>query len=221
MSLTVHHLHVSQSERIPWLCEELGIDYDLKTYNRAPLMAPPEYKALHPAGTAPIIQNGSLTLAESCACIEYICHKHGEGKLFLPPTHPAYADFLYWWHWADGTLMPGLSRLLAAHSGGLGDDNMMVAFANDRFKRAMGSLNERLSDNEWIAGDEFTVADIMAVFPLTTFRHFYPYSLQEQGNILKYLERIGGRKAYQKAMKKCDPEMELVLGPDPPKKAHV
>ena len=76
--LIVHHLRVSQSERIPWLCEELGIDYELKLYKRDPLVAPPEYKALHPAGSAPTIEHGDLVLAESGACVEYICHKLGD-----------------------------------------------------------------------------------------------------------------------------------------------
>ncbi|KAF7377470.1 putative glutathione S-transferase [Mycena sanguinolenta] len=102
-TLTVHHLNISQSERIPWLCEELAIPYEPKTYKRAPIFAPPELKALHPSGAAPIIQDGDLTLAESGACIEYIAHRHAGGALFLPPTHPAYAQFVCWWHWANGT----------------------------------------------------------------------------------------------------------------------
>ncbi|MEA2847549.1 MAG: glutathione S-transferase, partial [Rhodospirillaceae bacterium] len=55
--LTVHHLGKSQSERIVWLCEELGIPYELKRYERLPvtMLAPPEYKALHPLGAAPVI----------------------------------------------------------------------------------------------------------------------------------------------------------------------
>ncbi len=108
MGLVVHHLHVAQSERVVWLCEELGLDYELRTYTRAAsMMAPAEYKALHRAGTAPVVQDGDLTLAESGACIEYISHRHGGGWLFLPPAHPAYADFLYWWHWNQRHLPAG------------------------------------------------------------------------------------------------------------------
>ena len=70
--LTVHHLGKSQSERIVWLCEELGIEYELKCYPRSPVLAPPEYKALHPIGAAPVITDGELVLAESGAIVEYI-----------------------------------------------------------------------------------------------------------------------------------------------------
>ena len=70
--LTVHHLGKSQSERIVWLCEELGFPYELKLYARAPLLAPADYKALHPVGTAPVITDGDLVLAESGAIVQYI-----------------------------------------------------------------------------------------------------------------------------------------------------
>ena len=53
--LTVHHLGKSQSERIVWLCEELGLPYELKVYDRDKVtrLAPSDYKALHPLGAAP------------------------------------------------------------------------------------------------------------------------------------------------------------------------
>ena len=217
MTLTIHHLQVSQSERIPWLCEELGVGYQLKLYKRAPLLAPPEYKALHHTGAAPVIQDGDLTLAESGACIEYISHKHANGGLFLQPTNPAYADFLYWWHWVNGTFQPSLSRAMTVRSAKLGDDSPLAFIAKDRLERALRALDERLRDNEWLAGSEFTAADVMLMFSLTTMRYFSPYSLAEHGNVLQYIGRISQREAYQRAMKKSDPDMELVLGPDPPK----
>lgn len=87
--LTIHHLGRSQSERIIWLCEELGVPYELKRYKRDPvtILSPPELKALHPLGAAPIITDGKLVLAESEAIIEYIIAKYGGGRLALGVTH--------------------------------------------------------------------------------------------------------------------------------------
>jgi glutathione S-transferase len=174
-------------------------------------------------GAAPVIQDstdgGQLTLAESGACMEYICHRHGQGRLFVKPSDQAYPSFLYWWHWANGSFQPTLSRIMTIRSSGIGDGNdhnPILAVTNDRFKRALQSMDERLKDNDWLAGSQFTVADIMVVFSLTTYRYVVAYSLAEYGNILQYLKRVGQREAYQKAMSKCDPGMELVLGPDPP-----
>ncbi|KAK0733569.1 putative glutathione S-transferase [Lasiosphaeria miniovina] len=224
MVLTIHHLGVSQSERLLWLCEELGVKYELKTYKRAPLLAPPEYKALHPAGTSPVIQDddGSdklVTLAESSACVEYVSHKHGGGQLFLGPSHPQYADFLYWFHFANGTFMPALSRVMASSLPGADSSSPMAGMARERFAKGLAALNNRLRDNEWLAGGaEFTAADIMAVFPLTTMRYYFPYSLAEHPNITKYLERVGQRPAYQRAMKIGDPDMQPLLAAEAPAK---
>jgi hypothetical protein len=76
--LIVHHLGKSQSERIVWLCEELVIPYELKCYARDPvtMLAPPDYKALHPIGAAPVITDGEVVLAESGAVVEYIIAKY-------------------------------------------------------------------------------------------------------------------------------------------------
>ncbi|KAI0469860.1 glutathione S-transferase [Xylariaceae sp. FL0804] len=219
MTLTVHHLQISQSERIPWLCEELGVPYELKLYKRSPVLAPPEYKALHPLGTAPIVHdsNGDTTLAESCAIIEYICHRHGGGKLFASPSDANYADFLFWWHWADGSFMSAVGRKMTNSMAGLADDHFLVTFGDERMRAALQTLDQTLGKREWVAGPEFSAADVMVVFPLTTMRYFAPYSLAGYENILAYLQRVGERPAYQRAMKKGDPDMGLVLGPDAPK----
>src|ERR1700760_1864190 len=88
--LIVHHLGKSQSERIVWLCEELGLPYELKHTARDPvtMLAPADYKALHPIGAAPVIIDGDLVLAESGAIVEYISGKYGNGRLVLPASHP-------------------------------------------------------------------------------------------------------------------------------------
>src|SRR5665213_1275726 len=102
--LTVHHLGKSQSERIVWLCEELGIPYELKNYARdkVTMLAPADYKALHPIGAAPVITDGDVVLAESGAVVEYILARYGKGRLTLAADHPDFAPFLYWFHFANG-----------------------------------------------------------------------------------------------------------------------
>ena len=112
--LTVHHLRRSQSERIVWLCEELGLDYVLKCYARDPttMLAPPEYRALHPMGTAPVITDGDVVLAESGAIVDYIIAKYGNGRLAHSSDHPDFAQYLFWFHYANGTLQLQMMRKL-------------------------------------------------------------------------------------------------------------
>ena len=211
--LTVHHLGKSQSERIVWLCEELEIPYELKRYARDPvtMLAPPDYKALHPIGTAPVITDGDFVLAESGAIVDYIMAKYGNGRLALRPDHPDFAQFLYWFHFANGTLQAGMGRLMILNRLKLAEDNPMLVASRGRTDRAFDLVDARVRDAEYLAGDSFTTADIIIGFSLTTMRYFQPYNLSRCPNVMNYLGRIGARAAYQRAIEKDDPRIALLL----------
>ena len=195
--LTVHHLGVSQSERIIWLCEELEIPYELKLHKRSPMLSPPEVKALHPLGAAPIIQDGSLTLAESEAVAEWVVYKHGDGRLVLPPSHPNYADYLYWYHFANGSLQPGISRMGMMRLAGANVESDIFKALDGKRNNYIKLVDDRLkATNNWLAGGEFTLADIMTVFTCTRMRVFSPFDLESYTNILAYLQRVAKRPAY-------------------------
>ena len=211
--LTVHHLGRSQSERIVWLCEELGIPYALKRYERLPvtMLAPPEYKALHPLGAAPVITDGDVVLAESAAIIDYIAAKHGKGRLAVAADHPDFASFLYWFHFANGTLQPATGRNMILARLRLPVDNPIHLAMKGRLDLALGMVEARLGKVDYFAGRDFTTADIMIVFTLTTMRYFLPFDLAPYPGILAYLQRIAQRDAYRRAMQKGDPDMALLL----------
>ena len=211
--LTVHHLGISQSERIVWLCEELGIPYELKHYKRQPvtMLAPPEIMALNPLGSAPVITDAELVLAESGAIMEYIIAKYGEGRLALGPSHPDFAQYLYWFHFANGNLQPAMGRSMVLRRLNLPADNPIAVAMTGRLERALRLVEKRLGAVPYFAGNEFTAADIISVFSLTTMRFFMPVDLAPYPNVLRYLQRIGARPAYQRAMKKGDPEMTPML----------
>jgi glutathione S-transferase len=211
--LTVHHLGKSQSERIVWLCEELGLPYELKLYDRDPVtrLAPPEYKALHPMGAAPVIDDDGVVLAESGAIIEYLIARYGNGRLVLAPDHPDFPHFVYWFHFANGTLQPATGRNMILSRLDLPHDNPMLRAMNARLDLALGQVQSRLAKVDYFAGSEFTTADIMIVFTLTTMRLFLPFGLAPYPAILGYLQRIGRRDAYQRAMRKGDPDLTPLL----------
>ena len=211
--LTVHHLGKSQSERIVWLCEELEIPYELKRYARdaKTMLAPPDYKALYPIGTAPVITDGDVVLAESGAVVEYIIAKYGDGRLTLRADDPDFAQFLYWFHFANGTLQANMGRLMLLNRLKLASDNPILAATKARVDLAFDGVDARTRVADYLAGHAFTSADIMIGFSLTTMRHFQPYDLARCPNIVRYLARIGARPAYRRAMEKGDPGMTLLL----------
>jgi glutathione S-transferase len=209
--LTVHHLGISQSDRIVWLCEELGIRYDLKLYQRDPQtrLAPADYRALTPFGTAPVITDGNLVLGESAAIIEYIIATYGDGRLAIRPGAPHYPDYLFWYHFANGSLMPAAMVDMIAQL--MASDNPLMGALRERLDRAYSQIEARLGATPYLAGPDFTAADIISVFPLTTMRLFAPRDLTPYPSIRAYLQRIAARPAFQRAMAKADPGLEVPL----------
>jgi glutathione S-transferase len=203
--LTVHHLGASQSERIGWLCEELGIPYELVRYEReASGAAPPAYKALHPAGTAPIMTDCKTVLAETGAVMEYIVRRHGGGRLMPGPEDADYTDFLFWFHYGNGSMVPAFMMDVVAK-------RLNAPSISGRTDNAFRLVEARLGAAEWFAGDRFTAADIMMLFPLTSARAFSGRDISGSPNLLAYLKRVGERAAYKAAMAKAEPNRAPLL----------
>lgn len=228
--LTVHHLGISQSERILFLCEELSIEYSIVHHTRDPLAAPQSLKDVpgNATGKAPFIEDpeSGITLQESGAICEYILAKHAAGQLDGRPHgkrlfkifgEEAYPDYLYWLHWSNSTFQALLDRFTFFDIGQVPEDNVGYQWLTTSLHQTLALLDEHLVKNKWLAGQDFTAADIMTVFSLTTKRQFGPLvSYMKYPHILRYLENIGERPAYQRAMKKGDPEMKLFLGAEAP-----
>jgi glutathione S-transferase len=202
--LTIHHLRISQSERIVWLAEELGLEYELKLYNRDPetRLAPAELKALHPMEIAPLIEDDGLLLGESGAIVEYIVGKYAPGTALVPgPDHPDFADHLYWFHFANATFMTNGMMQIAVGAAGA----QMPKLLARRISNAWTRIEQRLGEADYFGGAQLTTADIMMGFQLTTSRAFNGMSIADKPNLKAYLQRIGAREAYQGAMARAEP----------------
>jgi glutathione S-transferase len=209
--LTVHHLGVSQSDRIVWLCEELGIPYELKLYQRDPGLAPAAYKALTPYGTAPAITDGALALGESGAIIDYIIAKYGEGRLAVAADQPNFTDYLFWFHFSNGTMMAALMADLTVRLATGAAPPAAASFITDRIDRSYEIVEERLGEVPFFAGDAFTAADIMMLFPLTSMRMFNPRDFTPYPHLRAYLGKIAERPAFIAAMAKAEPGKPIQL----------
>ena len=205
--ITVYHLSSSRSERIVWLMEELGLEYQLELFQReASGAAPAPMKAIHALGKAPIVRDGDTVLAESGAIVDYIVHRHAMGRLALPPEHPAYARYLYWLHFAEGSLMSLLLIALVLSRVPEATASPVTGRVRDRMKQMLSFVDAQIGPGPWFAGAEFTAADVMMVFPFTTMRHFLAYDIEPYANIVAYLARIEARPAYQRAMALAGPK---------------
>lgn len=207
--ITIYHLSSSRSERIVWLMEELGLDYKLEVFQREPNGAAPQpMKDMHALGKAPLIRDGDTVLAESGAIVDYIVHRHADGRLAMSAKAPEYARYIYWLHFAEGSLMSLMLIALVLSRVPEASESPVRTRVLDRMKQMLAFVNAEIGAGPYFSGASFTAADIMMTFPFTTMRHFLDYDLAPYPNILAYLKRIESRPAYRKAMARAGPNPE-------------
>jgi glutathione S-transferase len=206
--ITVCHLSTSRSERIVWLLEELGVPYELEWHQReATGAAPAAMREIHPVGKAPIIRDGELVLAESGAIVEYIVQRHGNGRLGVPPASPCYSQYLYWTHFAEGSLMTLMLIALVLSRVPEAKESPVKERIGKRLRQMLAFVDGELAGREYFVSAGFTAADVMMVFPFTTMRRYLDYDIAPYGNITAYMRRIESRPAYVKAMTIAGPDV--------------
>lgn len=229
MVLTIHHLGLSQSERVLFLLEELGVEYNLVKHDREPSMAPKAFKSLpgNKTGQAPFIEDpeAGVTLSESGAISDYILAKYAsESKVKLSKDigEPGYVDYIYYFHFANSTLQPAMASAMLLSLIKAPEDHMMVQYVNGGLQKYLGLLNDHLGEHKWLAGDDFTAADCMMIYTLTTKRYYGPLVTYDNfPHIVRYLGDIGNRPGYKRALEKGDPEMQPLLGAEAPEKSLI
>jgi glutathione S-transferase len=167
LTVTVYHLSESRSERIVWLLEELSTPYQLVEFKRlVPSMeAPPEYRALHPMGTSPMIGDDGQILIESGTIVEYILERYGSGRLVPPRKTPEHTRYLQWMHFSEGMAMSGLmNEGLLLMNGADPAQSSILGSLRRRNDRMMDYIDGELGRSRYFAGDEFSAADIMMTF---------------------------------------------------------
>ena len=212
--IVVHHLNNSRSQRVLWLLEELGVPYEIKRYQRDPktLLAPPELRAVHPLGKAPVVTDGDLVLAESGAIIEYLIERYGNGR-FIPEVGSAdRLRYTYWLHYAEGSAMPPLLLKLVFDRieespapffvrpilrGVAG--KVKQRFVLPQLKLHLDFLEHELGAAHWFAGAQLSGADIQLSFPLESAEARVGLD-PAHPSLRGFLARIHARPAYQRAL---------------------
>ena len=217
--ITVHHLNNSRSQRILWLLEELGLDYEIKKYQRDPktMLAPPELRAVHPLGKSPVISDGDLVVAESGAIIEYLVGRDG-GTRFVPAAgSPDKLRYTYFLHYAEGSAMPPLLMKLVFDRIETAPMPFFVkpvarsiarkvkgSFIMPQILQHLAFLEAELGKSTWFAGEEFTAADIQLSFVIEAAASRGGLD-EKYPKLTAYLQRIHARPAYQRALERGGP----------------
>ncbi|MBV7336211.1 glutathione S-transferase [Chloroflexi bacterium TSY] len=211
--ITLHHLENSRSQRILWLLEEMGIEYEVKRYKRDPQtrLAPPELKAVHPLGKSPVITDGERVVAETGFIIDYLLEQHGNGKLLPAAGTDEHLRYRYWLYAGEGSVMPPLvmytvfgaiekppvpffirpiSKLISAQ--------VKKKYLDPTLEAHLQQMESELDKSQWFAGNELTGADIMLIYPLEAAQA--RAGLEKYPNLNAFIERVHARPAYQKAL---------------------
>jgi glutathione S-transferase len=214
--IVLHHLEHSRSQRIAWLLEEFGLPYEIKRYKRNPktMLAPPELRAVHPLGKAPIVEDDGRVLIESGAIIDELITRYGADSGLRPaegtPDHLRYSTFL---HFAEGSQMPPLllrlvfSRIVEMSPALLRPLTKAIAapvnkgFIAPNIKSQLDFLNGELSARPWFAGDAFSGADIQMSFPMEMAQQRGGLD-QRWPKLVGFLDAIRARPAYVRAKAK-------------------
>jgi glutathione S-transferase len=217
--IIVHHLNNSRSQRILWLLEELGLDYEIKKYERdlKTMLAPPELRAIHPLGKSPVITDGDTMVAESGAIIEYLIERYGKGRFIPAAGTPEKLRYTYFMHYAEGSAMtPLLMKLVfdkvasspmpffakpiakgIAHK-------VTSSYISPQIVQHLKYMESELATRDWFAGDELTGADFQVTFVLEAasarggLGDKYP-------KLNAYLKRVHARPAYQRGLERGGP----------------
>lgn len=199
--ITVHHLNNSRSQRILWLLEELGIDYEIAKYQRdaETNLAPPELLKIHPLGKSPVITDGELTIHESAAIVDYLINRYGNGSLQPKPGTDDHVHYVEWMHYAEGSAM--LPLLLNMYTSRLGDAAApLTPRITSEINNHFSFMNNALEGREYFVGSNLTGADIMLSFPLEAAAT--TGALGDMPNLAAFVERMWARPAYLAALEK-------------------
>jgi glutathione S-transferase len=213
--IKVHHLNDSRSQRVLWLLEELGLDYEVIRYERDPgsRLAPPALIAVHPLGKSPVIEDGDIKVAETGAVVEYLLETYGVGRLRPAAGTEDGRRFTYWLHYAEGSAMPPLLlklvfSMLPQRAPGLVKPlvkgiaaKTLTSFVDPQLRTHVGFWEDELGRSEWFAGDQFTAADIMMSFPVEAGAD-RAFDAETKPRLKAFLEKIHARPAYRRALER-------------------
>ncbi|MBB3859070.1 glutathione S-transferase [Novosphingobium hassiacum] len=201
MSIIVHHLNNSRSQRILWLLEELGVDYEIRHYQRDPEtnLAPPELKAVHPLGKSPLLEIDGRVIEESGAIVQVLCDRYGNGAWLPEAGSDDALRHLELTHFAEGSAMTPI--LLQLYTSRLGDAAApLTPRITEQLAATFGYMEQILRPSGHFVGDDWTGADVMMSFPAEVAL------MQGQGanfpKLAAFVASIHARPAWQRAREK-------------------
>lgn len=200
MTLKLHHLNASRSQRIVWLLAELGVPHEIVHYKRNEVtnLAPPDLLKIHPMGKSPLLEDGDVVIAETGAIAEYLMGRYDTDYHLHPrPTSPDFPRYLEWVHAAEGAVfLPGLLQVYFARVDMTGNPAQAMMAAER--EKAAATIEAHLSKYPYFAGERFTAADCLMGFQI--LMSDAQGVLENRPATKAWLEKMKARPGWQKMM---------------------
>ncbi|MEM7268645.1 MAG: glutathione S-transferase family protein [Pseudomonadota bacterium] len=200
--ILVHHLRVGRSVFTVWLLEELGLDYELKVYERDPktMRADPALRDAHPLGKSPVIEVDGFTLAESGAIAAYLVERFDNGALGPGEGVEARGKWLQWLHYSEGSaFVPLIMTMLLQREQGE-TPKLIAGFAAGEVKLHLDYLAASLGDGPYILGERFSAPDVGLGYAVNMAGRLG--LLEAYPTLAAYAQRVCARPAFLKAMER-------------------
>ena len=198
--MLIHYAPNTRAVRVVWLCNELGLDYELKRYKLGdPAMRAPDYLGLHPLGRVPTVEDDGVAIFESGAIVQYLLAKYGGGRLAPAAGAAEFPAYLQWLHYAEGMIMPPVN-VIVVETALLPPERrnqVNVDRAMRLLTRMLGAVESALEGREYLAG-EFSGADIMTGHACIVASRLGA-DVSDKPNLRAYSERLLARPALRKA----------------------
>jgi len=186
--------------KVLWTCEEIGIDYVQEDWGTGfASTSTPEFLALNPNGLVPVIDSDDGILWESNTICRYLASRYGRDDL-LPPSPWKRALVERWMDWQATELnsawrgaFHGLVRKDLAYS-----DPSVIADSARNWNRKMEILENTVATTApFVAGDEFTLADILIGLSVNRWFHT-PIERPRLPAVTAYFERLKERPSFRR-----------------------
>ncbi len=194
--LTLHYAPFSRAERIHWLLEELSLPYELNKMEFSPAdLKSEEHRKRHPLGRVPVLEDGDVSIFESGAIVEYIIARYTDGDLKPATDSPLFPEFLQWFHYCEGMVMPPINTIVV-HTLLLPEDRrdpVVLGQAQRLLTKALQPVEQAIEGRQYLLGD-FSAVDIMLGHSIVKSK--MTGSLEGMDNLLAYTERLKERPAF-------------------------
>jgi len=204
--IDLHYWPTPNGKKVTILLEECGLDYKIVPCNiQQGDQFKPEFLAINPNHRMPVMVDhspkdggASISVFESGAIMMYIAEKVGR---FWPQDVRGKYAVTEWLIWQTANQGPKLGE--CGHFRRLGDTRGDQSYAVTRFtdeaNRLYGVLNNRLHKSRYVAGDEYTIAD-MICYPWTVNWKAQGQDIEEFKHFKRWFEELGARPAVQRGM---------------------